>query len=1005
MPHRPERSASIGVPALVGLAVGVAGAGLLTSAYPGGVPPLAPTLALALGLTLGVGARWGWGGRAGGLALALGAAALAGLSRWPLAPLIPLQAALAALAGAGAGACLATAGRGAGAPRTLACAAAGGGLGISLAGALPLGIGGLVGVLGGAAAGWLSPRGRAEGRRARSALAATAWTGLVALRLGVTVALLALLGRFSLLADGLPLQLPSAALALAQGALLGLALGVGIAARRHPPRVVGVGLELAGWVGLAGLAAVAPSLLRWSPPLSLLAAGALAGLLAGLSLAPPLRAGGAWGLLVALSGIPLGGVGAEVALGAWPTPERLAVALGTPGGVTPSFAAASAAERVRLRFAASGVHVIDLLAGERDVRILSLEGSVEAVVPTHVEADAGGLVRPYLLAALPHLLSAEAPTRATTLGLECGIAGSALLGVPDFTVTAVEPRSALLAAHRDPGDLFGLLNGRLLSNPRHSVDPRPYVAALAEDRDRAVVLSLDAPLDGSLGALARSRADVVAWTAKALHPERLPGAPTFAFDAGEEGLVLVSGAGLVASLPQVAERMGAAPDLRGLLERVGLGSAEALLARLVASPAQLAPGPGGGNGWSARELASANAAGLPEAVEASPGEAGAHQLAGLAEQHALRRSPAALPFALAANRQARTPRTCRVLGDVFRQLRRDREAVVAWQQSLALDPAAVATRLSLAVYHEDGKRWAQGLTVLEPALGVAPERDAQVHYRLGRLAMGARDFPRAIRHLRAAGSFRDAQDMLLLAKELRGPAEAPPKLTPGQRLEAAAALVDRRRWDDAVASLLPLAHEAPRLSARHRLRLVQLMDRVIPSREAVSARLLWGLQAEVLAVDAGQPDLDVRRARALLGAGQAVEADELLGGLLTAPRGRVPEAYRVLGDVRLARERYAGAVEAYRRYLQLTPASSAHARVYLAIADAERRDGRPEDAVRTLRTAERLHPGHPRVRLNLGTLLWDRGAHDEARAAYRAWLEVAPLDHPMRERVEARLAP
>ncbi|RMG18318.1 MAG: tetratricopeptide repeat protein, partial [Planctomycetota bacterium] len=591
------------------------------------------------------------------------------------------------------------------------------------------------------------------------------------------------------------------------------------------------------------------------------------------------------------------------------------------------------------------------------------------------------------------------------LGLDEGVAAGTVLAAPFVNrLAVVEPLAGVWAAHRDPGDLYGYINGRPLDDPRLVSSRLPFAAWLRARRNPCdLLLAGRAAPRAPLSDLAAAD-PLVVWRVPRLRREHLaclPEAP-WAYVAGDDALLLLCGFP-PPDLSALRARAGELPQLAAALRRLGLEDPLAVLSTLAAPPAALSAAAIGEGGLSPAEVQRAGAKALPAALGWTSA-AGADALAALAERMALRGAPAALPLARRAVAEARTARTLRALGDVLRAIRKADEALHAWREALALDPASVATRLSLAVYHESRREWRKGLAVLGPALGVDPVRDPQVHYRLGKLSLGAKDYRSARKHLSAAGSFADAPQLLELARQLSRDEPAAARLSPSQRLEAAGRLVARRAWDAAAEALLPLAHAPQELDPDQRLRLADLLAEVAPSRTPAARRLLHRLEAEVLAGHPSpeEPRVALRRVAALIGAGDPAAAESLAASLLDRPDAEV-DAWRALGDARRARGAWRGAIEAYERYLQQSPASSVHTRVYLAIADAARRLGDRARALRALEDAERLFPGHPRVRLNLGTLLWEEGRRAAARKAYRAYLQVAPPGDPARERVERLL--
>src|SRR5690606_35566929 len=152
--------------------------------------------------------------------------------------------------------------------------------------------------------------------------------------------------------------------------------------------------------------------------------------------------------------------------------------------------------------------------------------------------------------------------------------------------------------------------------------------------------------------------------------------------------------------------------------------------------------------------------------------------------------PTAGALVRAALRAARTPETLRVLGDTLLQEGRADEARAHWKEALALDRAAVAPGLSMAVLHAQQGEGAAARKVLEEALEGDPAKDAPVRYALGQLAMAQGDYERAREEFAAAGSLSDAADRAVLAGELaRRGARSQRERPVDQRLATARLLV------------------------------------------------------------------------------------------------------------------------------------------------------------------------------------------------------------------------
>lgn len=875
-----------------------------------------------------------------------------------------------------------------------------------------IGVGSLIGVVAGLkktgarAAAAAGSGGGLFGARGDAGLA-----GLVALRLGST-AVVAVSAAAFLGVDGQALGLTGGAIQIAPAVAFGLALGLLPASswRLVESRAVLVLCECFGWLLVLSLGYRAPEWLQ-DDGFGLKLAAGISAFLAGLALIGPLRRGGGWGLIALVLAWPLGGAVFDASAGQWRGADRAALALGVSGPATDQLSAAVTEEAVRIRFdelGAASVSVIDVESGRRKLRLLSVNGAVLGSVPTHAGAKRDVMKSAVLGAALPILCAPAPPKRVALLGLETGVAAGTLLRVPALEELRVnEPLGGIVRAHTDPGDLFGYVSRRPLLDSRTSVrgDPTATFLRLASrKRWDAVVLSASVPYERPFRRLVPAHSTLYSWRLVGVVPSTLSQTRGWVFDGGDDSVVLIGGEHAAVSAVVFEERLAAFPQLAKELARVGLDGPYAVLATLICGPDSLSD-----LGSGSDALVVAGAGGLSEAIDFGQGSAAAERVAKLAARLALRKSPAALPMAQAAVKRARSDRTLRTLGDLLLQRGAAKGALEAWTEALTLAPDSVSTRLSVAVFHSKRREWAQGLAVLAPALGRDPKRDHQVHYHLGELELGAKNYGAARAHFRKAETFKNAEALKALATQLGGPA-APKTVPPSIKLRAAGKLVDRARasrdgqqakrlWDDATAALLSLADDPTTLSQSQQLLLARLIDRCAETRDAVGRSALLRLEARVLAPFAASGRLAIKRARVLARAGDLGSAEQILQALSLEGDAQ-GSASRALGDVLAGANKLEQAVGAWQRSIRLSPQSSMHATVYLAIARAQTSLNQLKRATKTLETAERLQPGHPGVRLALADALGAVGKGGEAREAYRAFLEVAPARHPGRDRAE-----
>lgn len=869
----------------------------------------------------------------------------------------------------------------------------------------------------------------------------------------------------------------------AGGALLAAAV-VGAAAGVRGPIALGVAaLAVAAVVAaVAGLAVASSTSL--APVAALVALGALAGDTLGRALsgagarAVALSALAGAALLGALAGLPWSrgprpdvalavvalGLAAVAHRGAGALASRplaagllaaatagAAVVAALPGsGAPPSpdvlaLRADVAAGRARVRFDARGAQVIDVREGERTARLLVADGEVRAVVP--VEQDERRLLAaPVLEAALAHLLAPEAPRRLLVVGLDAGVsAGVALLDSAVEALKIVEPHAGVVLAHRDPGDLFGAINGRPLADARaRLLEGAAWPALRARspsDPDAPDVILAGACERPGDAAVARAATDGLVLVRLEPGPAGPDGKPTWErlrarlalllpalgpdvlafWPRPDAPLLLVSGAGALAPA-RVAARWQTSPALRERLLQLGLRRPADLLGLWIAGPTGLrAFAEEDGGGGDPYALARRAAESLPAAL-ALPADKAERvaALVGLAEEAGSRRAPSAAAFGLAALREERTAETLRVLGDLLLQEGRHEEALARWREALTLDPAAVAPKVSMALLHQQRGEADLARDTLERALVGDATKDGPLRYVLGQLAMAEGDYAKARAHFLAAGALSDAADRAVLAGELQRRGVQPDRrLTPAQRVAAAKLRVTRaeealasaspegdavaeRERAAGVALLLELAADPAALSESERADVGRLLARCAAGEPLEPARAhLYRLAADVLAPLAADPVLAVERAVALHLGGRTDDAEAALRECLRGPGARVPRVHAALGDLLAATDRPQAAIDAYEQALALGPGSSSDARLYLAIAWLEQGLGRLDRAARALEAALRQAPDHPEVLANLGTVYRKQGRVGDALTAWRKFLAVVGSEHPMRGRIEA----
>lgn len=732
--------------------------------------------------------------------------------------------------------------------------------------------------------------------------------------------------------------------------------------------------------------------------------------------------------------------------------EQAALALGTAPSADLQRALDDGA--IRLRFADAGpppVLVLDVKQGKEDARLLSVGGRVVAGAPLAGEKAQRLLAAPGVEAALPWLLGRSPPRRALLVGLGAGVQAGALLRTPGLeALRVVEPVAGVLAAHRDPGDLFGRAAEHAVVDTRVVVATGPVRPVLREvargERVEALLLG-DPGADGRLvtfgrlaladGGLLVARLDPPATTAAVgsdapaagwrLRERLRPFVEAFGDDllvlwpARDAPLLVVGGAGGF-DPARLAARWSEAGPLREALEARGVrGPTDVAGLLLAGGPGVRAYVEDPGAGDEPAALARRAAADLPAAfLLPADVDARAEALCGLAEEAGARGAPSALPLARAAVATRRTGRALRVLGDGLQADGRPAEALAAWREALEADPTGVAPKLSIALAQQRAGEADAARRTLEGALSGDAAKDAPVRYLQGQLAMADEDWAAAVKHFVAAGELADAPARATLARELLRQAGGAPDhaLPAGQRLDAAGELLTRSRTardeaaaerlrQDAVAQLLPLTREGSGLAAARQADLGRALLRAaeaerLPPWRAHLAKLAHEAlgRAPAPAADAEAVALSVDRARALVVAGREAEARTLLEALVTGPGARAPKAWVALGDLLGGAGLRDGAIDAYARALSLGPGSSADVRLHLAIAALQREAGRRDRALAALEAGDRAAPGHPQLLHNLGALLAELNRPGDALAAWRRYLEVAPRNDPQRAAVQ-----
>lgn len=812
-------------------------------------------------------------------------------------------------------------------------------------------------------------------------------------------------------------------------------------------------LEVLGWLLLGALAAVAPSLAASGVALLLTAVGACAGLAAS---GPRREAGGVVGLLLGLLLTALAPAPAwSPAAGLWSEGEALAFALGTPPGERAAAACrlGEPGDEVRLRFRSAGLPVVAVVDVGEGARLLTVDGRPAGTTPTHAEAEARTLLRgPAFLAALPLLLAAEAPAEVAVVGLEAGVApATALRAEATSALWVVEPRRAVVAAHLDPGDLFGLAHGHLFGAaqdlPGRPRDPRlhvsveptwPFLRRSSGGFDAILLARPDPPAALLDLARRRSRGPVAARLrlapgARADGPRAVPleGLRAFlaafpdawafypeawdAWPAEATEVLLVGALGRVAPA-RVAERWAAEAEglAAGLREVHATGGPEQVLSRALADAAGLRRFLRERPNATVEGLARTGAGALPDALALPDDDVrAAALLAALADTAARRNLPLGPAAARAAVDRARTGEALRVLGDIAYRGRLLEQAEALWREALEREPEARAPRISLATLYRSTEQPAEAVAVLEEGLRGDPAADATLHYQLGEVAEEAGEYRAAAEHFASAGDVLDAAERAARARRrVTTPAQG---ATVGQKLEAAALRLERARAEPAEATrlrtaaldaLYALADGAEgELTPAERLRLARLLataadlEPLAPLRPSIYRRA-----AAALAPAAGATRPALFRADLLLRGERPAEAEAVLRDLIAREGARAPRAHLLLGRSLAAQDRPADAIEALERGLRQAPPAPTDAWAFAALARLLGGAGDDEAAVAALERGLEVVPDHPDLLLALGRRHADHGRAAAARLPLERLLDVVARGDPRRAAVEELLA-
>lgn len=770
------------------------------------------------------------------------------------------------------------------------------------------------------------------------------------------------------------------------GLVAALAAGGATRAWGERPRQ---GAEALGWLAL-----VLP--IGFAPTLPALAVATVAGgATAAIAARPAL--GRSWRPLLALLAGALLGAGLSPALYARAAPAtRARLALGSPDDA--ALTEGVAAGMVRERFAAGGyggAQVVDV-GGDGPLRLLTARGRVREALPQRRDALPELLRAQALAAALAAWLAPG--ERVLLAGVGSGYTHRLLSETPGVDLAAVEQAPGVAATWTEPGDPWGLFNGRLGDDPERltRITRGPLHPHLLHGRYAAVLLPA-APSPSTLGAarrhplvvgpltLAAGLAELEAWArAEALLVFRAP---------GSEARIAVAGLERV-SWPRLRagwERGGALPRE---LTRLGIGSPAQVLACLE-----------GGSEAVRLALESPDPSGTLARVGAERGpalvaDADADVLVAVTEALAAANHPATPLWARAAVATERSAPALATLGALMLNTGQPEVGRELLHEALEVDPQHTPARLQLAFDLQRQQRTADAEALLRGGLR-AGTRQPALHYALGKLAEARGDPQAALAAYEAAGETADARER---AHDLRSALQREHAL--GTRVKAAYELLraaEAGEADPQQGLALALELTEAELEQEDRLLLARTLDGFAGLEgEPLLRANLQRHRARVLQPLAQDPRLGVRAAEAWLAGERPGEALAVLEPLCAGPAADRPRALRLLGDAHAQRGDADLARTAYRKALALGPSLTSNARTYEQLARLEAREGDVEAGVRLLREGDAALGGVPRLRRAEAELLEAVGRDQRARAAWEAYLEVAPPGAERRA-VEARL--
>lgn len=706
---------------------------------------------------------------------------------------------------------------------------------------------------------------------------------------------------------------------------------------------------------------------------------------------------------------PTGGRGARVAIAAL-TLIALALALSLRQAPDALFVAEGRRGRV-------SVHDDE----ETNRRILRVAGETVGEIPRRLDKSSqASLDAALALAAFPAMLT-ETTGSARVIGLGTGVTLGGVLTFDFKTVALVAPEPAILAAHRDPGELFSRVDMRPFEDARLTILEQDAASCCGPSRregadtDAVDLLILDPPtrtasadqvvftvevlrrfaagarvfaMRFDLGRLDAAELRAQLATVLAVEPDCL----AFEDPAGRE-LILIGGIKRFTAMT-LAERLntrgrrgGRKASSSGLADMLSCFLAGPKALRALAGEAEprrlsdrLRPWPRRGEGR-ARERRAELAAGAGELFEVlGDGDEALRRrlILGAAEGAILREAyPVARSMLLALLEREESAEVHRLLGDLaFKQGEANRfrgdekaEALARWKKALALEPKSVAPRLSLAAFHVNTGRPKEALTVLDPGLTGDPAHDAPLHLLMGRIEEALKNYASAYGHYRLAGNHGKAAQRARLVKEL-AEHEGTPILGPaGPRRENPKVLLKAARR---------MARSGKRQAA---VELFRKVERLRPRDASVKFE-----RARVL--------IDMKREREALTA-----LEESLALDRSALRVRREHAELLL---RMGQPREA--LAAFERILAENGRELRTLRSQLGAVAALTRLGRAEEALARLAEVEGLAPSHVLLPFHRGRAYAALGEEDKARTNFQTFLARSPKTHPLRPLVEQWLA-